>query len=169
MLEVEESDSPNAVSDTGITNEDTPVNLNITANDSDPNGDEITLDVVNSPENGTAVINPNGTVDYTPNTDFFGTDIFTYEISDPAGNTATGTVSVNVLSVNDAPTDVALSSQNFINEGVDYQQRMFSLERSAGIDVDHMTHTFGLVEGAGDSPTTDLFIIDGDSLKPKSW
>lgn len=164
MLEVEESDSPNAVSDTGITNEDTPVNLNITANDSDPNGDEITLDVVNNPANGTAVINPNGTVDYTPNTNFFGTDIFTYEISDPAGNTATGTVSVNVLSVNDAPTDLSLS-QNFIVEGDYINEELIGT--LAAFDVDDTTHTFGLVEGTGDTDN-NLFVIDGDSLSLKA-
>ena len=161
ILEVIASDSPVAVSDTGITNEDQPVNLNIKANDFDPNGDEITLDAVNSPANGTAVLNPNGTVDYTPNADFFGTDIFTYEISDPAGNMATGTVSVNVISVNDAPTDVSLSL-NFIDEGIDTSSDVF-VGTLSGVDVDHMVHTFGLVEGSGDSDN-DLFVIDGDSL-----
>ncbi|MEZ6150055.1 MAG: Ig-like domain-containing protein [Pirellulaceae bacterium] len=45
-----------------------------------------------------------GVISYTPAKDFNGSDTFTYTLSDGAGGTATGTVTVNVAAVNDAPT-----------------------------------------------------------------
>ncbi|MCE7697328.1 MAG: cadherin-like domain-containing protein, partial [Methanobacterium paludis] len=45
-----------------------------------------------------------GTVHYVPNADYNGLDSFTYTISDGHGGTATGTVSITVTVVNDAPT-----------------------------------------------------------------
>ena len=44
-----------------------------------------------------------GTLTYTPNADFNGTDTITYTISDGNGGTATSTVDVTVTAVNDAP------------------------------------------------------------------
>ncbi len=50
-----------------------------------------------------------GTFTYTPDPDFHGVDEFTYQVTGPLGRTYTGTASINVLPVNDAPTlpDVA--------------------------------------------------------------
>ncbi|MBD2840631.1 cadherin-like domain-containing protein, partial [Erythrobacter rubeus] len=58
-----------------------------------------------SAPNGTVVIEADGTLTYTPNADFNGSDTITYEISDGEGGVAIGTVSVTVNSVNDLPTD----------------------------------------------------------------
>lgn len=66
-------------------------------NDSDPDGDPITLDACNSDAaNGTVVLNGD-TCEYTPNAGWFGTDTFTYDISDDQGGTDTATVTVTVL------------------------------------------------------------------------
>ncbi|GIX48062.1 MAG: hypothetical protein KatS3mg131_2273 [Candidatus Tectimicrobiota bacterium] len=94
---------PVALDDTATTPEDTPVTVAVLANDGDPNGDPLSVTSVTAPANGTAAINPDGTVTYTPNADFHGTDSFTYTISDPGGLTATATVSLTVTPVNDPP------------------------------------------------------------------
>lgn len=62
----------------------TPLSGNLIANDSDPDGDpfNITTTPISTPENGSLVINPNGTYTYNPNPDFIGEDIFEYEICD---------------------------------------------------------------------------------------
>jgi large repetitive protein len=93
---------PVAVNDTASTNEDTPVNINVLATDSDPDGDTLTVTTA-SAGNGAIVIRPDGTLDYTPNVDFNGTDTVTYTISDGNGGTATATVTVTVGPVNDPP------------------------------------------------------------------
>jgi len=48
-------------------------------------------------------VNPDGTITYTPNPDFCGTDSFTYKACDPAGACDTATVTIHVTCVNDAP------------------------------------------------------------------
>ena len=65
-------------------------------NDSDIDGG--TLSILGTPTatNGTVTVNPDGTLNYTPNADFSGADTITYTVSDGQGGTDTGTVSVNV-------------------------------------------------------------------------
>ena len=48
-------------------------------------------------------MNPDGTIDYTPDPGFFGTDSFTYEVCDLAGLCDTATVDITVNAVNDPP------------------------------------------------------------------
>lgn len=100
-----------AIDDSIATTEDTPVDIDILANDNDlpTNG---TLTTTN-PTNGTVGINDNGTpndpsddsVTYTPNPGFVGTDTFTYTICDSVGNCSTGTVSVVVTDAIDLDAD----------------------------------------------------------------
>jgi len=52
---------------------------------------------------GRATVNPDGTITYTPNPDFCGTDSFTYKACDPSGACDTATVTIHVTCVNDAP------------------------------------------------------------------
>ena len=73
------------------------------ANDSDPNGDTLTVVEVSAPAHGTAVVAAAGTVEYTPGPDFHGTDRFTYVVGDGSGLTARAAVEVTVLPVNDPP------------------------------------------------------------------
>jgi large repetitive protein len=96
------NDAPVAADDTASTNEDTPVTIGILSNDSDVDGDPLSILSANSP-NGTVVINPDGTITFTPNANFNGTTSITYTISDGKGGTSTATVSVTVDPVNDAP------------------------------------------------------------------
>ena len=74
---------PIAVADTATTTAGTPVNIAVLANDSDPNGDPLTITAVSTPVHGTATINQQPTrVTYTPTAGFSGSDSFTYTISD---------------------------------------------------------------------------------------
>ena len=97
-------DPPVANADSGNTQEDTVLpNIDILANDSDPDNDMLTVTMAVAP-NGAVVINPDGTIDYTPNPGFNGTDTVTYTISDGNGGFATSTVLINVAPVADPPT-----------------------------------------------------------------
>ena len=99
-------DPPVANSSSGSTPEDTTLpNIDVLANDSDPDNDPLTVTTATAP-NGTVVINPDGTVDYTPNPGFNGTDVISYTISDGNGGTASSTVLINVVPVADPPTSL---------------------------------------------------------------
>jgi len=89
---------PGAANDTAITNESTPVTINVLANDSDPDKgpSPLAITAVGQPSNGTATVVSNQAT-YTPKPGFVGTDSFTYTISDGAV-TATATVTVTVKS-----------------------------------------------------------------------
>ncbi|MEO1505529.1 MAG: Ig-like domain-containing protein, partial [Pseudomonadota bacterium] len=95
---------PIAVDDTAATNEDVAVNINVAANDSDPDGGTpAATGIASQGADGTAVLNPDGTVTYTPNANFFGADSFQVTIGDGQGGSVVSTVNVTVAPVNDDP------------------------------------------------------------------
>jgi hypothetical protein len=89
--------NPVAADDSATTDLDTPVTIDVLANDSDEDGDELTVASVGAALNGTAVDNADGTVTYTPNTGFTGEDNFVYTIEDGFGGSAEATVTVTVI------------------------------------------------------------------------
>ena len=98
-------DPPLAQNDLVATNEDVPVTIAVLANDTDPEGAPLTVMGVDAAgTNGSVSINADGTLTYSPNPDFSGTDTFNYTIGDAGGHTDTATVSVTVSPVNDAPS-----------------------------------------------------------------
>ncbi|MGC5702607.1 tandem-95 repeat protein [Pseudomonas sp. NFXW11] len=106
--------------DTASTNENTPVNINVLANDSfqNPdryisqiNGTAITQGTPLTVGNGSVTLEANGTLDFQPATHFYGTTSFTYTVNSGGVNeTATVTVTVNALPVLQDP---GLAGQNF--------------------------------------------------------
>jgi len=95
---------PVAAADQVETEEDTPLtNINVLANDSDDDGDTLSIAGTPTAEHGTVTVNADGTLNYTPDADFNGSDTITYVVSDGNGGTATGTVAVTVTPVNDGP------------------------------------------------------------------
>jgi hypothetical protein len=87
---------PVAVDDAATTAFATPVSIDVLANDSDPDGDALTIASVAAPANGTAAIS-GASIVYTPAAGFSGTDRFTYTIRDGRGGTASAAVTVTVL------------------------------------------------------------------------
>ncbi|MGX7927912.1 Ig-like domain-containing protein, partial [Tsuneonella sp. HG094] len=65
--------------DSDTTNEDTAVTTDVLANDTFEGTEAVTIAVQAS--NGTAVVNANGTITYTPNADFNGTDSYSYTVT----------------------------------------------------------------------------------------
>jgi gliding motility-associated-like protein len=72
--------------------------------------------VKTNPANGSVAVQPDGSINYTPNKDWYGTDTFTYTIQDVGGATSLpGTVTVIVTPVNDPPVavnDAATTNEN---------------------------------------------------------
>ncbi len=103
--------APVAINDSAMTDVNILVVIPILANDTDANGnlDPTTVMIATGPAHGTAVSNTDGTVTYTPDLGFFGTDSFTYNVKDTSqgatSNTATVTVGINAAPVADAGPD----------------------------------------------------------------
>ena len=95
--------APLAVDDAAETAEDTPVTIAVLANDRDGDGDALALVEASAPAHGTARLTDAGTVEYTPEPDFHGSDRFTYTVGDGSGLTAQAAVAVTVQPVNDPP------------------------------------------------------------------
>ena len=104
------NDPPSTTVDAQTTNEETAVVVDVLANDTDVDGTLTAGSVVvtgASSNGGTSVNLTTGAITYTPNTDFVGTDNFTYTVDDDGGLTsAATTVTITVDNVNDAPVAV---------------------------------------------------------------
>jgi hypothetical protein len=133
---------PVAVDDSATTQIDTPVTVDVLANDSDADGDVLTVVSTTTPPNGSAAINADGTVTYTPNTGFTGNDAFDYTIEDGFGGVATAAVTVTVVAGPPVDLDIA---QFKVTKRV-------RLARTKPIGVQLTVRNNGLVEG--DAPAT---------------
>ncbi len=98
------NNAPVAVADSYTTDEDTPLTVAIEGvleNDTDADADTLTAAVVDQPALGSLTLNSNGTFTYTPETNFSGTDTFTYRASDGINDSNLATVTITVMAVND--------------------------------------------------------------------
>lgn len=96
------NDAPVANPDFADTDEDVSATIDVLGNDTDPEGDPLTVTAA-SAEHGSVAINGDGTLTYTPDPDWNGTDTINYTITDTAGNESSSTVTVEVAPVNDDP------------------------------------------------------------------
>ncbi len=142
------NDVPVAGADTAATAEDTPVVIDVLANDSDAEGGPLTVTAATAP-NGTVTIDPlTGALIYTPNANFNGSDTITYSVSDGAGGTSTGTVAVTVLPIADAP--VAVDDAVTVTEDTPFNSTISLIANDADGDGDALTAiagTFATAQG----------------------
>lgn len=119
-----QNSAPTAGNDSATTEENTAVTIPVLSNDSDPDGDSLSITSFNGVD-GNVVNNGNGSITFTPETGFIGTETFTYTVSDGNGGSSTATVSVTVneayvenqapIAVNDS---VTLTSKDSITIAV---------------------------------------------------
>ncbi len=83
------------------TNEDTPVDGIVVGTDIDR--DTLTYSKESNPSHGNVVVNSDGYWEYTPHTNYFGTDSFKVKVSDGKRGEAVSTIYITIKSVNDAP------------------------------------------------------------------
>jgi plastocyanin/aerobic-type carbon monoxide dehydrogenase small subunit (CoxS/CutS family) len=133
------NDAPVAVDDTLTVLEDASLtSKDVIANDTDVDGDTLSLTAVSTAGTGTVAINSDGvSVDYTPAANFNGTEVITYTVSDGALTDATGTLTITVTAVNDAPVavddtltvleDASLTSKDVIANDTDVDGDTLSL------------------------------------------
>ncbi|EIE7520311.1 tandem-95 repeat protein, partial [Vibrio parahaemolyticus] len=103
------------VADKATVVEDTSTIIKVLGNDTFEGTDKVvSLDTNNGPANGTVSVNPDGSVTYTPNDNYHGTDSFTYIVTS-GGVSESTTVNVDVTPVNDAPVakdDIATTQED---------------------------------------------------------
>lgn len=119
---------------TETTNEDTVLNFNVNPG-TDLDSDPLTYSIVTAPTNGVlsgCLANNNDlSCTYTPNTNFYGSDSFTYKVNDGTSDSASvTTVSITVNSVNDRP--VIGADQNFTTA----EDTLVSFTLNSATDVD---------------------------------
>jgi hypothetical protein len=95
---------PTANDDDTFTAEDGNVSGTVANNDSDPEGMTLTYSLVTQPQYGDITFNANGTYIYTPDPNYFGWEVITYQVCDPYGACDQATLTIEVLFVNDPPT-----------------------------------------------------------------
>ncbi|HUE72939.1 MAG TPA: Ig-like domain-containing protein [Pirellulaceae bacterium] len=108
------NDAPEAFNDSATTDEDTPIFIPVLANDRDvdlgdtpaeriPTSTTHTIAITTPPSHGTAQVQLDGTVLYTPAANYHGPDLFRYRINDGFLNSNIADVNITVISVNDPP------------------------------------------------------------------
>ncbi len=94
------NDLPEAVADTYSLTKNGTLAVNaasgVLANDSDPDGDDLTAALVASTAHGDLVLNADGSFSYTPVQDYTGPDTFTYVANDNDGSSGVTTVTLTV-------------------------------------------------------------------------
>ena len=142
-LKLVSDDVPVAVADTATVLEDSETtNIDVITNDTDEQDGTLILTAVSTPETGTVALNADGlSVDYTPEADFNGTEILTYTVSDGILTDETGTLTITVTPVNDAP--VSVNDIIELNEGglitVLQNNELTLLHNDSDIDEDDLS------------------------------
>lgn len=103
------NDAPVAVNDAYSAVEDTTLTVaapGVLANDTDIDSSSLTAVIVSGPAHGALSLNSDGSLSYTPNANFVGTDSFTYVANDGTDDSNVATVVISVSATNDAPLAV---------------------------------------------------------------
>ncbi|MGB5863064.1 MAG: Hint domain-containing protein [Sulfitobacter sp.] len=159
---VQDDVAPVAVDDMAETPEDTAVTIAVLMNDSDENGDMLTVTAATS-DDGVVEINDDGTITFTPAQDFNGPTTITYTIEDPAGNQDTAVVNVNVTPVNDAPVAIddaattpaeTLVTINVLGNDIDVDGDTLSVAAATSDDGEVVINDDGTL---GFTPNPDFF------------
>jgi hypothetical protein len=128
--------APEANDDHAATTRDTAVVVPVLANDTDPDGDPLTVSGVTQPAHGSAAVNGDGTVTYTPEAGYTGDDSFTYTASDGSlDDTATVTVEVRL-----AGTPGRASGGGWIPDGAGRARFGFSVRREGAVSSGSLSY-----------------------------
>jgi subtilisin family serine protease len=134
--------APVANDDGASTPVDTAVTIDVLANDTDADGDPLTVTNLTQPTNGSVVLNADNTVTYSPAAGFSGSDSFTYTANDGTVDSTVATVSVAVGS---STSSITLSATGYKVKGVHHVDLSWS--GASGTDVavfrngSHITNT----------------------------
>jgi hypothetical protein len=107
----------------------------VLANDSDIDGDTLTITAVGTPDEGGTAVTNGSVITYTSTAEFTGTEAFTYTVADGKGGASSATVTMTVVNINDAP--VAVADSFTVNE--DATTSLTPLANDSDVDGDSLT------------------------------
>ena len=107
--------------------EDSSVNIALVATDTDL--DPLTYTITTQPSNGTLVLTGSSAL-YTPNSNYFGLDSFSFQVNDGKVNSGIGVVSLTITSVNDAPVSSNLTINTAENVAVTFNLLASDIEQT---------------------------------------
>ena len=144
--------SPVTSNQTASMNEDTAVDISLTATDAE--NDNLTYSIVSDASNGTTSLS-GATVTYTPTANWNGSDTFTFKANDGNTDSNTSTVTVTVAAVNDVP-----AAENAQIDLKSNQTIKFSIN-DYGTDVDGDNLTRSIIS----SPSQGRVVINGSDIE----
>lgn len=175
-----ENNPPNAIDDNFSVAQDTTLAADVTENDTDPDNDPLTVDVLTDVANGSLSFNTDGTFNYTPEAEFVGSDSFDYELSD-GELTDTATVTITVEPIDCTIIDATQPSETFVFDGgllqinnfdtddIDREENTsdtltfeFNGQTFALNEVQEILDFAALIESDGVGTTDAAFDSDGD-------
>jgi len=110
-----------------------PVEQGVIANDIFPLDSSITAELVQSPSHGTVDFEPDGSFTYVPNSDYFGSEAFSYRLNDGERYSNTAGVRIYVNSVNDPPIALDQNLRTFMNEPLELE--LVFVDDGGGISI----------------------------------
>lgn len=171
-----ENTAPVAIDNSISTDEDTPINDLVTANDAED--DPLTFMLVDNVSNGILVLDENdGTFTYTPNVDFNGFDSFTFIANDGELNSNVGTIFIDVIPVNDAPVCTETFDAGTLWPPNHKMKTVNVSLEATDVDGDELSFTILSIfqdeplnaKGNGDGNTSpDAEIIDNETVKVRA-
>ena len=158
------NDRPTAVDDSATTREGRAVTISVLANDTDVDGDSLTIASVENPHHGTATVAGNA-VTYTPDADFSGPDQFEYRARDASDESERATVRVEVTP-NAAPISRIKDGNRTIPDSDRVAGEDVHLDGSTSSDPDGTIASyrwFNQQQLLGSGPTIDVRLPDGNT------
>ena len=165
---IQQNRPPPAADDFETVPEGGSVLISVLANDTDPDSDDLIVEIVRSPENGDVTLESDGAITYRHNGSESSQDSFTYQVSDGTVASEPATVTISVSPVNDPP--IAADDQEVVNQGG--QVRITVLANDSDADGDDLTVTTLSQPTYGSVQVIDnvvLYSHDGSSAEPDSF
>jgi VCBS repeat-containing protein len=131
------NDAPVAVNDIASTPQNTVVAINVITNDSDPDGNPLSVVAFTQPAHGTVLMTGAGVIAYSPFNGYLGADSFSYTITDGLGGTNSAMLDVTITAVGGAPywTNLLVATEAFVRGGA-----------NAALDQDEVTTGYIMVK-----------------------
>jgi hypothetical protein len=153
--EMVENTPPDVVDDMVEVDEDDSVVIDVLANDSDADGDELTPFLLDNATEGSVTAVGDGTFRYEPRADFSGTDSFTYFAVDGRGGDGEATVTITVRPTNDPPRFVPPTPPNMGTLEVFPNETLQFTMAASDLDEDELEFGYEPFEALSDPPVIE--------------